>query len=370
MKLKKISIHNNLTGWDAENISFDDYLTLLVGASGVGKTQILRAIKDIANIANGNSKNGLEWNVIFECHKKDYQWKGKFITLFEEDYNNIRRERQEYALEYESLKSGDEVIIERTDEQIMFKDKLTVKLDITKSAIALLKEEEEIKPIYNAFNQIFELKNYDLGILRISPFIPKNGIEIKELAQIHSSRFLSQTEKLFLLRKERMPQFDTIKTLFSEIFTFVEDIDFSMEQLFNETLYPVLKIKEKGVDTWIMQNSISSGMLRTLSQITFLVLAQDGDVILIDEFENGLGVNCINHLAEQILTQEKDIQLIITSHHPYIINSIPFKKWKVVTRDCSNVRILTPDQLKIGEFSKHDAFMQLIQTNAYRTGKE
>lgn len=369
MKLKNISIHNNLTGWNAKNITFDNYLTLLVGASGVGKTQILRAIKDIASIANGNSKNGFEWNVIFECHKKNYQWEGKFISLFEEDYNSIRRERQEYALEYESLKSGDEVIIERTDEYIKFKNELTVKLDLTKSAIALLKEEEEIKPIYNAFNQIFELENYDSGIY-ISPFLSKNKDEIKELAQIHNNRFLSPTEKLFLLRKEGMPQFDTIKTLFSEIFTLVEDIDFSMEQLFNEKLYPVLKIKEKGVDTWIMQNSISSGMFRTLSQITFLVLAQDGDVILIDEFENGLGVNCINHLAEQILDTERDIQLIITSHHPYIINSIPFKKWKVVTRDCSNVRILTPDQLKIGEFSKHDAFMQLIQTNAYRTGKE
>lgn len=173
---------------------------------------------------------------------------------------------------------------------------------------------------------------------------------------------------MFILRKQRLPQFEKIKELFTDIFKNIEDIDFSLEQLFDDTMYPVLKIKERGVDAWIMQDSISSGMFRTLSQITFLVLAQDGDIILIDEFENGLGVNCIDQLADQILDADQNIQVIITSHHPYIINSIPFEKWKVVTRNRCNLKVLTADNLKIGKHSKHDAFMQLIQTNAYRMG--
>lgn len=369
MKIKKISIYNHITGWNAKDIIFDSYLTLLVGASGVGKTQILRAVQDISSIAKGKSINGLEWNVTFECNDKPYQWKGRFATAEEDKVNYFKKERQEYTIINESLSCGEDVIINRQDEQIKFKEELTVKLDPSKSVIALLKEEDEIKPIYNAFCQIFELRNDNDGI-RLSPFRSKRRDEIKELQQIHNSSFLTPVEKLFLLRKEGLPQFETIKTLFAEIFTFVEDIDFSMEQLFDDTLYPVLKIKEKGVDAWIMQHNISSGMFRTLSQITFLVLAQDGDVILIDEFENGLGVNCINQLAEQVLDIDRDLQVIITSHHPYIINSIPFKKWKVVTRYKTDVKILTADELKIGEHSKHEAFMQLVQTNAYRTGKQ
>lgn len=368
MKLKRITVINHLTGWNVKDLHFDDYLTLLVGASGVGKTLILRVIKHISNIANGSSMNGFEWDVTFEDSGSTYQWTGKFATT-DDNPNYFRRDTQEYPIIRESLRRGDHLIIQRENDQIMLNDKQTVKLDTAKSAIALLKEEDEIKPVFHAFHQIFELKNDNEGI-SISPFLSKNRDEIKELNEIHNSRYLSPIEKLFILRRQRLPQFDKIKELFTDIFTNIEDIDFSLEQLFDDTMYPVLKIKEKGVDAWIMQNSISSGMFRTLSQITFLVLAQDGDIILIDEFENGLGVNCIDRLADQILDADQNIQVIITSHHPYIINSIPFGKWKIVTRNRCDLKVLTADDLKIGEHSRHDAFMQLVQTNAYRMGVE
>lgn len=155
-----------------------------------------------------------------------------------------------------------------------------------------------------------------------------------------------------------------------DIFPLVEDIDFTKERFFDGTVIPLLKIKEKGVSSWIMQDEISTGMFRTISQITILVLAQDGDVILIDEFENGLGVNCIDQLAEQIIDPEKNVQIILTSHHPYIINNIPFKRWKIVTRENSDVCVQSAAELKIGEHSKHEAFMQLIQTKAFKTGRK
>lgn len=368
MKLKRITVINHLTGWNVRELYFDDYLTLLVGASGVGKTLILRVIKSISNIANGSSVNGFEWDVSFENGGNAYQWTGRFAVI-DDNSSYFKPDTHGYPIICETLKRGNQLIIQRKNDQIMLNDKQTVKLDTTQSAIALLKEEDEIKPVYHAFHQIFELKNYNESI-SISPFLSKKRDEIKELNEIHNSSYLSPIEKLFILRRQRLPQFEIIKELFTGIFTNIEDIDFSLEQLFDDTMCPVLKIKEKGVDAWIMQNNISSGMFRTLSQITFLVLAQDGDIILIDEFENGLGVNCIDQLADQILDAEQNIQVIITSHHPYIINSIPFGKWKIVTRNRSNLKVLTAADLKIGEHSRHDAFMQLVQTNAYRMGVE
>ena len=368
MKLKKISVKNLYSKWNVKGFVLDDYLSLLVGASGVGKTQILRAIKEISNIAKGKTVDGLEWDVTFEFNGMDYQWKGKFDVDFGETINYSSRESQEHTIVSESLLRNSDIIIHRVGDQIKFNNTFTVKLDSTKSVIALLKEEDDIRPIYEAFCQVFELDNENNGI-RISPFLSRKRDEIKELREIHNNSVLTPIEKLFLLRKEGLPQFETIKDLFINVFPIIEDIDFSMEQLFDDTLYPVLRIKERGVDNWIMQHNVSSGMYRTLSQITFLVLAEDGDIILIDEFENGLGVNCINQLAEQILDADKDIQFIITSHHPYIINSIPFKKWKIIIRECSDVKVMTTDQLKIGEHSRHEAFMQLIQTDAYRKGR-
>ena len=110
-------------------------------------------------------------------------------------------------------------------------------------------------------------------------------------------------------------------------------------------------------------------MYRTLSQIVTLTLADDGDVILIDEFENGLGINCIDNLADMALEPDANIQIIMTSHHPYIINAIPFNDWRIVSRTGSNVSVNTAKDLNLGTHSKHDAFMQLIQTSAYKTGQ-
>ena len=49
MKLKNLSFKNTNTGWCIDNLSFCK-LTLLVGASGVGKTQILRILMGLQNI--------------------------------------------------------------------------------------------------------------------------------------------------------------------------------------------------------------------------------------------------------------------------------------------------------------------------------
>ena len=102
--------------------------------------------------------------------------------------------------------------------------------------------------------------------------------------------------------------------------------------------------------------------------IVVIALAEKGDVILIDEFENGLGVNCIEDVADMIINPEQDLQFVITSHHPYVINSIDYKWWKIVTRKGSDVFISTAEALRIGEHSKHDAFLQLVQSSAYKEG--
>jgi hypothetical protein len=58
MKLLSIKYENIEQEWGFEKIVFFD-LTLLVGLSGVGKTQILHSIYSLKRIANGQSVNGV-----------------------------------------------------------------------------------------------------------------------------------------------------------------------------------------------------------------------------------------------------------------------------------------------------------------------
>lgn len=359
---------DHLSGWNIKDISFQP-LTLLVGASGVGKTKILKALLEITNIAKGKSCNGLEWSISFEHLSSVYLWSGAFDITSEDDISYFDKGERNYIISQEKLICDNTVIIERTSDKLLFLGQETLRLDASQSAIALLKEEPQVKPVSDAFSQVFKLENENLGI-RVSAALNKRREQIKDTNAIHNSRILSPVEKLFVLHKNGLPQFTEIIEIFKDIFPLIESIDFSTEQFFDGTAVPILRIKEKGVKSWIMQHDISSGMFRTLSQITILTLAQDGDVILIDEFENGLGVNCIDRLADQMINPEKDIQVIMTSHHPYIINNIPFNRWKIVTREHSSVKALSASDLCIGTHSKHDAFMQLIQTNAFKTGKQ
>ena len=117
----------------------------------------------------------------------------------------------------------------------------------------------------------------------------------------------------------------------------------------------------------VTQFRVSSGMFRTLIHIAELYLVPAGTLILIDEFENSLGVNCIDELTDRIMSSGRELRFIITSHHPYIINNIDFKHWKLITRTAGTVKALAPETLNLGK-SKHDAFIQLLNLEQFQDG--
>lgn len=367
MKFKSISATDKISGWNVEDIQFNPMLTLLVGASGVGKTRILNLINGLCMTAKGYSSNGFQWAVEFVQSGRNYMWEGEFELRNELTMTVPELKENKFVIIREQITENGQVIVSRSGDSFKYQGIELVKLDNTKSAVELLKEEPIIKPIYIGFSQCYYWNITD-NSLKFSPFIDE-GRQRYTSSQIKALGHLSPLERLFLLRENKLKEFNLIFQKFHDIFPSVEKIDFKLAKTFNNTLIPVLVIKEKNVPSLIAQNVISSGMMRTLLQIITLVLANDGDVIMIDEFENGLGVNCINELADLIMEPEADIQVIMTSHHPYIINTIPVKNWKILTRNGCDVQVHTAEQLRIGEHSKHEAFMQLMQTPEYRTGQ-
>lgn len=366
MKILELKYIDHQSGWNVQKVDFAN-LTLLVGASGVGKTRILNTLLILSRVANGRSYNGIEWSLKISLNNTLYVWSGEFETK-ESDYQeflNFFEKDKEYKIKWEKLVKDGQTIFERADMNLFFNGKKTVKLDAAKSALTLLKEEDDVSPIYRAFRRVYELsEDTGSGIHFPSFNYDKSSLTLEEIRGITT---ITPSDKLFLLKKNNLPEFQEILDNFRNIFPLVEDLDFDMGNFNNSFSYPVLKMKEKNVVSWIY--GISSGMWRTLNQIITLTMANDGDVILIDEFENGLGINCIDSLAENIMDPERDIQVIMTSHHPYIINNIPYSTWRVVTRKGSDVSIHTADELKIGKWSKHDAFIQLSNTKAFQTGE-
>jgi len=83
--------------------------------------------------------------------------------------------------------------------------------------------------------------------------------------------------------------------------------------------------------------------------------------------ENSLGINCIEEVTRSIVSHQRNLQFIITSHHPYIINHINFANWKLITRKAGIVKGTDATTFNLGK-SKHQAFTQLINLDEYVEG--
>jgi len=380
MRIENLTYRDNNLKWELEKADFEA-LTLLVGASGVGKTQILKSILNLKSVANGKSISGIYWEITFETlNGKLYKWKGEFenkgdIDFSDDDDEELKRHKP--SIQFETLHLNGKILVDRNNNEIIFNGNKTVKLPNQQSVIYLLKEEYLIQPAFEGFGKILFSDQTDSTreAYRIKFSDTQKLLKsVKTISQIQEAKEDIRI-KLFLAYKNVPEIFEIIKERYIDIFPQVEDIKVEPLDIDDEDLpmffkeYPFIQIKEKGIEKWIKQHNISSGMFRSLIHISEIYLCGDGSVFLIDEFENSLGINCINELTNDILSSKRKTQFIITSHHPYIINNVDYTNWKLVTRTKGVVKTHKPEKFNIGK-SKHDAFMQLIQLEQYQTGLE
>ncbi|MBP0010739.1 MULTISPECIES: AAA family ATPase [unclassified Roseofilum] len=366
MRILKLEYYDKEEEWQLEPVEFSEGINLLVGVSGAGKTKILTALRSLKAIANGNSLNGVKWSLSFVTKSNiNYNWSGEFeikentsfIDDNLEDDDNVK-------IVYEELKCDDTTLVTRTSEKIFFKKKETPKLSPYDSVIELLKQEDDIIPVKKELDKII-LIDSDRDVYKIWRF----PISILEKYETSSFFQLKESDlpipiKFAIINRLFPEEFKKIKDAFKSIFNNIIDIKIEtpkyksvpivLSALLEESI--VFNIKEKGIDNWI--DNISSGMFKTLMYISELYLSPENSVILIDEFENSLGINCIDSVTD-LVWENTNLQFIVTSHHPYIINNISPKYWKIVTRKGNIVTVKDAKDFHIPD-SRKKAFIDLI----------
>lgn len=377
MRINNFQYYDRFHDWKLETTLFSN-LTLLVGISGVGKTQILDAIWRVKQIAGGGPSNGVQWSLAFSTNGDDYCWTGEYenkpvpeeeLSLWTEPEVGENRPK----IVAEELTLNGRKIVQRNASEILLRGQKTPKLSSFESVLNILSEEEDIQPASKGLKQIIRSDFSSYRGHRYHPDIRDFNKMLKgqvTLEEIQQSSLASQL-KVALVHQCTPTVFDKIKEGFVAIFPQVEDIRFEPPKgggfppIFEE--YPLLQIKERGVKGWIQQAKISSGMYKTFMHMSEMFLWPSGTVVLIDEFENSLGVNCIDVLTEDLLQENRTLQFIVTSHHPYIINNISSKYWKVVTRKGGVVSTHDAEDLNISA-SSHKAFLQLLNLEEYKEG--
>ena len=406
MTIKEISFKNTAIPWELNRMNFSE-LTLLVGASGVGKTQILNSLMKLIDISNGYVYNGVEWDLHFTGDRNEnYRWTGQFENI-KEVHQQVYEEKDLNGQSFthfprllkEELYLENELVFTREESNVKYEKKESPKISPSKSVLNLFTREEKISPVKNAFRRIVFLdyqaeKKFKFSTETIKE-IEKSSDKASQLGEDFLLKMLKEASgdifpglllkknlssdnafllyyimaemhlilKLFLTQYYFKEIFEKIAADFKDIFPQVEDLRFQL--LEDKDIYE-LQIKERGT-AWIPLQEIASGMFKTLMHLVEIKLMAAGSVILIDEFENSLGVNCIDAVSGDLLKPGKKLQYIITSHHPYIINNIDMKYWKVVMRKGSKVFTKDADELKLGK-SKHKAFKQLLNLEEFSEG--
>jgi hypothetical protein len=341
----------------------------------------IRSLRKIAFGIIHNSSiilNGVEWDVTFSISSDLYRWHGKFGIVNNEDFTIDEFREKRYSridhddpeVEIEELYLNNELVVCRNNGSINFQGTpITLKLSPSESLIKILRSEDKIVPIVHGLLSIVDSKVQNPGRWTGSSGPDRtDGLSLVEIGKINSTL----VDLLGLIWINHSEIFARIKSNLIEIFPQVEDLRVlkTLTSLqWSETPATIfsLELKEIGVARWITQSNISTGMLKTLAHIVEIYLLAEGSILLIDEFENSLGVNCIDVITE-LLNDRKDIQFIITSHHPYIINKIPMQYWKIVTRKGSVVTATKATDYEELSGSRHQVFTQLINLPEYTEG--
>ncbi len=368
------------TGWKLEPVEFDA-LNLLVGPSGVGKTRILDALLSVRRLALRGvfELPSSRWDLRLRHEGQVYRWHGELRVTYSRRRSGsaVREPETDGHIVWEKIERDGEILVDRMVDAFQFQGRALPLLNRHDSAVYLLEEEPELELFVEMLEGFRELK--ELWIFGAVSSVSEAeqtrmslASSLDKLMESHSGPFL----KLYVLQKDHPAMFARLCEDFMDVFPGVSELRVATpdelkmvprqdEHFMTEKL--VLALREEGVEPWITYKTWSTGMLKILVFLIETTLAPDGTVFLIDELENGLGINCLPEVAERMLEGLDRVQFIATSHHPRVINEIPMRRWKLVTRHGSRVRVRSASEIpSLQRSSRLEHFTQLLNAPEYQ----
>lgn len=378
MRIHWMEFENFTTGQKIEKINFDK-LNLLVGESGAGKTQILKILSLYANvIVNGQSipftghfKIQFSVNPMIIGYPNELD--NKIFTWEIETRNELTINTNSsfsYGIIKEFLWNDDVIMFERDEKVLTFQGKIIPNISPEKSILNVFKNPIDIANIHSNFGAIISYFSQEMGL---NPMPLKDVNFLKQMFKkefktfgdlfgaLNNKTFLmrySALIKIFFVREFFQVDFQLFLEKLQSIFPAIEDIKIDVDE--NIRQYNLF-IKEN--EQWIPKDEISGGMLKTIYILCVVEFNSNESLILLDELENSLGVNCLDEITDYICENSytSNTQFILTSHHPYIINQIPENHWRIISQ--KNGIISSKRAIDVGidtSKNRQDKFFQYI----------
>lgn len=285
---------------------------ILTGKNGSGKTSVAEAMKDYLN------------NVFTDC---------SFIA--KEDSLNIAKNRRDYA-----VKSGEEedAILklnkEVSDFEKMLQDSrrgLSIRFNHKADSILGLKEKNHCILAYYGADRVFEAvqpKHVEKVKLRdeYGPEEYPRTDFAKYLLDLKMTEALARNNKKTEKADEIKAWFDQLEELLKIVFD-----DKSVKLIFDEDTFQ-FHISQQGRELFDF-NTLSSGYQAVLDIVLDVIMRMVSQtqrtfdfklpgIVLIDEIETHLHLELQKNIMPLLTTIFPNVQFIVTSHSPFILNSL------------------------------------------------
>ena len=359
-------------GWSFDKVELGK-TNLVVGDTGSGKTRFLNTIFNLGSTVTGKRSlpGPCQWRLRFGHKEHIYDWHISTDKL-PDGSTVVSRETLSQLTEF-----SPKIIVSRSQSSFRFLSKTLPKLRSDNLSITILKEETVMQPLLEAFSLILRRNFFSDALEAIMPISvsqpkvldtpPKSSNDISIIG-------LPVNVKLHLLSKYFPLSYKRICDYFTTVFPLVTSVD--IKDLKELGLgfrppgpTPICAVKERNVKTWIGVDQLSTGMQKVLLILTDIFTLPDESIYLIDEYENSLGVSAIDFLPPLLGDYETNIQFIVTSHHPYLINSIPVENWIVFHRRGSRIKTRYGSKnIEAYGKSKQQRFIQLLNDPFYTQG--
>ena len=216
--------------WSFDKVELSK-LNLLVGNSATGKSRFLNTLFNLGKFVASEEFHSGNWELVFLHRNVTYDW--RIIS------KGGKVDNDPGYVEYEKLikkdSQGDIVLVDRDSNKFMFNGKEMPKLSSVETSISILKEEELIAPVREAFSIILRRNFSHDALSRVSDIqgIPQviidNLKKKKDLKSILKGD-LRISATLFLLSDFFPEIYQSITQNYKGFFPFIESVrirDFS-----------------------------------------------------------------------------------------------------------------------------------------------